>query len=501
MLPKRKRSGGGYAQTFSNSKRSSESQPDTNTTSSNDNMPKREADEGPYFANKRFRASAPEFKPAQPADEGPYFAKKRFNATAPEFKPAQPADEGPYYANKKFRASAPEPKPTKPAASNLDDYPIPPPPPSPGPEFYRQQSRFQRKRVQDWKDMVDNINSSKMDLNTSFLATVTKNFSLYGPTSQYYFDIGVYNDQRDALAQKMYEDEVEYLRRMQNCDLEAKQRAKDDEHMALYATARDRLVAERNVGITEKEKKTLWDIFVSSDYHVRTFVHLRGIVRTEFILDCLEDKRLRDLEEARERRRERDREAARERERERRRAREEEIRQEMLEEERQERIRERAREQRRQEQARREAREEEIRKEEAQERMRERYRQWKAKQAESARSKARRPSPKSKSKSKPSSTSTLAPESETNPQIAAITRIRSQRPTSFYRILGLDKMQYDSITQTEIKKAFRKLSLLVHPDKNKHDGAEEAFKMINRAYETLGDEEKKRSFDKYGVTK
>lgn len=51
-------------------------------------------------------------------------------------------------------------------------------------------------------------------------------------------------------------------------------------------------------------------------------------------------------------------------------------------------------------------------------------------------------------------------------------RIRKCNPTAFYEILGLERTASDS----EIKKAYRKLSLLTHPDKNGYEGADEAFK-------------------------
>lgn len=57
-------------------------------------------------------------------------------------------------------------------------------------------------------------------------------------------------------------------------------------------------------------------------------------------------------------------------------------------------------------------------------------------------------------------------------QKTAVIRVRSCSPTSFYEILALER----SASDTEIKKAYRKLSLLTHPDKNGYDGADEAFK-------------------------
>ena len=62
----------------------------------------------------------------------------------------------------------------------------------------------------------------------------------------------------------------------------------------------------------------------------------------------------------------------------------------------------------------------------------------------------------------------------------------------YYKILGVDK----SASQDEIKKAFRKLSVKWHPDRN--NGSKEAeakFKEIAEAYEVLGDEAKRKEYD------
>lgn len=57
-------------------------------------------------------------------------------------------------------------------------------------------------------------------------------------------------------------------------------------------------------------------------------------------------------------------------------------------------------------------------------------------------------------------------------QKAAVLRIRKCSATAFYEILAIEKSASDS----EIKKAYRKQSLLTHPDKNGYEGADEAFK-------------------------
>ena len=59
-------------------------------------------------------------------------------------------------------------------------------------------------------------------------------------------------------------------------------------------------------------------------------------------------------------------------------------------------------------------------------------------------------------------------------QKTAVIRVRKCSPTAFYEILGLEK----TVSDGEIKKAYRKLSLLTHPDKNGYEGADEAFKSM-----------------------
>ncbi|ONK67890.1 uncharacterized protein A4U43_C05F4860 [Asparagus officinalis] len=66
-----------------------------------------------------------------------------------------------------------------------------------------------------------------------------------------------------------------------------------------------------------------------------------------------------------------------------------------------------------------------------------------------------------------------------------------------YKVLGVDK----NASQREIQKAFHRLSLKYHPDKNKNKGANEKFAEINNAYEILSDEEKKKNYDLYGDEK
>jgi len=64
----------------------------------------------------------------------------------------------------------------------------------------------------------------------------------------------------------------------------------------------------------------------------------------------------------------------------------------------------------------------------------------------------------------------------------------------FYQILGVAK----SSTQEEIRKAYKKLALKFHPDKNPSAGAQDVFKKISQAYDCLSNEDKKASYDRYG---
>ncbi len=65
----------------------------------------------------------------------------------------------------------------------------------------------------------------------------------------------------------------------------------------------------------------------------------------------------------------------------------------------------------------------------------------------------------------------------------------------YYEILGISK----SVTADEIKKAYRKVAMQHHPDRNPGDHtAEEKFKEAAEAYEVLSDPDKRAQYDRYG---
>ncbi len=66
--------------------------------------------------------------------------------------------------------------------------------------------------------------------------------------------------------------------------------------------------------------------------------------------------------------------------------------------------------------------------------------------------------------------------------------------TEYYERLGVDK----NANQDEIKKAYRKMSKKYHPDLNKEADAEQKYKDVQEAYETLSDDQKRAAYDQYG---
>ncbi len=64
----------------------------------------------------------------------------------------------------------------------------------------------------------------------------------------------------------------------------------------------------------------------------------------------------------------------------------------------------------------------------------------------------------------------------------------------YYSLLGIGR----DADNREIRKAFKKLALKYHPDKNDDEDAQEKFVKINKAYETLKDEDKRKRYDRFG---
>ena len=71
----------------------------------------------------------------------------------------------------------------------------------------------------------------------------------------------------------------------------------------------------------------------------------------------------------------------------------------------------------------------------------------------------------------------------------------TMKHVNYYETLGISK----SAKAEDIRKAYRKLARMYHPDVNKESGAEEKLKQINEANDVLRDPEKRKIYDRYGV--
>lgn len=81
----------------------------------------------------------------------------------------------------------------------------------------------------------------------------------------------------------------------------------------------------------------------------------------------------------------------------------------------------------------------------------------------------------------------------TKDQLEMVRRIK--RCKDYYEVLNVTKESTDS----EIKKAYKKLALQLHPDKNRAPGAVEAFKAVGNAVAVLTDPNKRKEYDLYGA--
>jgi molecular chaperone DnaJ len=70
----------------------------------------------------------------------------------------------------------------------------------------------------------------------------------------------------------------------------------------------------------------------------------------------------------------------------------------------------------------------------------------------------------------------------------------AQKRRDYYEVLGVPR----DASMEEIKRAFRRLAMKYHPDRNKSPDAEAKFKEINEAYQVLSDPQKRAAYDRYG---
>ncbi|XP_063020221.1 dnaJ homolog subfamily B member 12 isoform X2 [Melospiza melodia melodia] len=87
------------------------------------------------------------------------------------------------------------------------------------------------------------------------------------------------------------------------------------------------------------------------------------------------------------------------------------------------------------------------------------------------------------------------PKGYTQDQLDAVKRVKQCK--DYYEILGVSREASDE----DLKKAYRKLALKFHPDKNHAPGATEAFKAIGNAYAVLSSPEKRKQYDQFGDEK
>ncbi|CAD6900199.1 unnamed protein product [Tilletia controversa] len=104
------------------------------------------------------------------------------------------------------------------------------------------------------------------------------------------------------------------------------------------------------------------------------------------------------------------------------------------------------------------------------------------------------PAASSSSSSSAAAAAHSAPKREfTKEHQEVVLRVR-KAGSDYYQVLSCDK----SVDESGIKKAYRKLALQLHPDKNAAPGADEAFKLVGKAFAVLSDPDKRAAYDRYG---
>lgn len=89
-----------------------------------------------------------------------------------------------------------------------------------------------------------------------------------------------------------------------------------------------------------------------------------------------------------------------------------------------------------------------------------------------------------------STTRNVTPEME-----AAVRNIQKARMKSHYEVLDIER----NADEVKIKRAYRRLALKLHPDRNFAHGADEAFKRVSQAFVTLSDRNKRAHYDEFGT--